>query len=127
MSEPLRPDMFEELCPSGLLPLRFADKWAPLVLRCLADGPRRFSELRVPLHRTTAKVLTHTLRALQRDGLITRTEHPGRTPHVEYALTALGRGLLGPLEAVCAWTEQHWEELLAAREAYTDATTRPAA
>ncbi|WP_052851755.1 winged helix-turn-helix transcriptional regulator [Streptomyces avicenniae] len=122
MSEPLRRDMFEELCPSVLLPLRFTDKWAPLVLVCLADGPRRFSELRVPLHRTTAKVLTHTLRALQRDGLITRTERPGPTPHVEYALTPLGRGLLEPLAVVCAWTEKHWEELMAAREAYAETT-----
>ncbi len=114
--------MFDELCPSGLLPLRFADKWAPLVLTCLTDGPRRFSELRVPLHRVTPRTLTRTLRALQRDGLITRAECPGRTPHVEYALTPLGRSLLEPLAAVCAWTREHWEELLRAREEHIAAS-----
>jgi DNA-binding HxlR family transcriptional regulator len=66
--EPLRADMFEEICPSSLMPIRFGDKWAGLVIRCLEDGPRRFSELRVPLHRVTPKVLTQSLRSLERDG-----------------------------------------------------------
>jgi hypothetical protein len=52
---PLPPDMFDELCPSSLLPFRFGDKWAALVIRCLEDGPRRFSELRVPLHHATPR------------------------------------------------------------------------
>ncbi len=60
---PLPPDLFDELCPSSLVPFRFGDKWAPMVLRCLDDGPRRYSELRVPLGRVTPKVLTQSLRA----------------------------------------------------------------
>ena len=60
--------MFDELCPSSLNPIRFGDKWAALIIRCLEHGPRRFSELRVPLHRVTPKVLTRSLRSL--DGTV---------------------------------------------------------
>lgn len=111
--QPLRPDLFDEVCPSSLTPIRMGDKWTPLVLRCLEEGPRRFSELRVPLHRTSAKELTRSLRNLERDGLIARTV-AGRT--VTYELTALGRSLLEPLDALCAWTAEHWDELLDARD-----------
>jgi DNA-binding HxlR family transcriptional regulator len=113
MREPLPADMFDELCPSSLTPIRFGDKWAGLIIRCLEDGPRRFSELRVPLRRVTPKMLTQSLRGLERDGLVKRTV---RGPQVEYALTPLGRSLLGPIAVACAWAEEHWEELLDARE-----------
>lgn len=77
--EPLRADMFDEICPSTLNPFRFGrDKWAALVIACLEDGPRRFSELRVPLHRVTPKVLTQSLRHLEQDGLITVPSTPYR-------------------------------------------------
>jgi DNA-binding HxlR family transcriptional regulator len=114
----LDPEMFHELCPSTLSPIRFGDKWAGMILRCLEHGPRRFSELRVPLRRVSAKMLTQSLRALERDGLISREARTGATPHVEYALTPLGRSLLEPMAAACAWAEEHWEEILDAREAY---------
>ncbi|MFC0041792.1 winged helix-turn-helix transcriptional regulator [Actinomadura rayongensis] len=113
---PLPPDLFDELCPSSLLPFRFGDKWAALVLRCLEDGPRRYSELRVPLRRVTPKVLTQSLRGLERDGFVARTVRPGPPRSVEYALTPLGRSLLGPLYAACAWAAEHWDELLDARD-----------
>jgi DNA-binding HxlR family transcriptional regulator len=58
--------MFDELCPSALPPIRFGDKWAGLVIRCLEDGPRRFSEPRVPIRGVIAKVLTQSLRSLER-------------------------------------------------------------
>ncbi|KAA0021803.1 helix-turn-helix transcriptional regulator [Antrihabitans cavernicola] len=64
--------MFAPECPSSIMPIRVGDKWSAGVLLSLADGPRRFSELRVPL-RATPKVLTETLRAMERDGMITRT------------------------------------------------------
>ncbi|MDG4799296.1 helix-turn-helix domain-containing protein [Micromonospora sp. WMMD980] len=121
MRQPLPADMFDELCPSSLNPIRFGDKWAALVIRCLEGGPRRFSELRVPLRRVTPKVLTQSLRALERDGLVTRAVHPGRTSHVEYELTPLGRSMLEPIAVACAWTERHWGELLDARESYDKA------
>ncbi|MES9537960.1 winged helix-turn-helix transcriptional regulator [Actinomadura sp. NPDC000600] len=122
MREPLPADMFDELCPSSLNPIRFGDKWAALVIRCLEHGPRRFSELRVPLSRVTPKVLTQSLRSLERDGLVKRTVYAEATPHVEYELTPLGRSMLEPMAAACAWTDQHWDELLDARESYDDAT-----
>jgi DNA-binding HxlR family transcriptional regulator len=90
---PLAADMFDELCPSSLSPIRFGDKWAGLIHRCLEGGPRRFSELRVPLRRVTPKVLTQSLRALQRDGFITRVD---RASVIEYELTPLGRRLWHP-------------------------------
>ena len=116
---PLPADMFDELCPTSLVPFRFGDKWAALVMRCLEGGPRRFSELRVPLYRVTPKVLTRSLRGLERDGLVSRTVLAGPRPGVEYALTPLGRSLLESLESVWAWAAEHWEELLDARERYT--------
>ncbi|MEV4377339.1 helix-turn-helix domain-containing protein [Streptosporangium sp. NPDC049644] len=116
---PLRADMFDELCPSDLSPVRFGDKWAGMIIRCLERGPRRFSELRVPLRRVTAKVLTQSLRSLERDGLILRTAHAGPVQRVEYELTPLGRSMLEPMNAACAWSAEHWDELLEAREAAT--------
>ncbi len=109
--------MFDPVCPSDLTPIRFGDKWAGMVIRCLEHGPRRFSELRIPLRGVTAKVLTQSLRALERDGMVVRVEHSGPIRRVEYELTPLGRSLLEPMAAACAWAEEHWEELLDAREA----------
>ncbi|MFE2738817.1 winged helix-turn-helix transcriptional regulator [Streptomyces sp. NPDC059349] len=113
---PLPPDLFDELCPSSLLPFRFGDKWASMVLRCLEDGPRRYSELRVPLSRVTPKALTQSLRGLERNGFVSRTVHADPKLRVEYALTLLGRSTLEPLAAACQWAAEHWDELLDARE-----------
>lgn len=117
--QPLPPDMFDELCPSSLLPFRFGDKWAALVIRCLETGPRRFCELRVPLRRVTPKALTQSLRRLERDGLVSRTVHASSTLRVEYALTPLGSSMLEPINVACDWAAEHWDELLDAREAHT--------
>jgi DNA-binding HxlR family transcriptional regulator len=115
--EALRADMFEEICPSTLLPFRIGtDKWAALVLVCLEDGPRRFSELRVPLARVSPKVLTQSLRALERDGFILRTQYDEPVRRVTYELTDLGRSLLEPMRLMCEWATDHWDELLDARE-----------
>lgn len=116
MTAPLDPEMFDPLCPSDLSPIRFGDKWAAMIIRCLETGPHR-SELRVPLHGVTAKVLTQSLRTLERDGLVSRTAYAGPPRRVEYELTALGRSLLGPMAVACEWAEDHWDELLDAREA----------
>jgi DNA-binding HxlR family transcriptional regulator len=113
----LDPDMFDPLCPSDLTPIRIGDKWAGMIIRCLEHGPRRFSELRVPLRGITAKALTTSLRGLERDGLITRTAHAEPIRRVEYELSPLGRSLLQPMAATCAWAQEHWDELIDAREA----------
>ncbi len=102
--------MFDPLCPSDLMPIRVGDKWAGMVIRCLEHGPRRFSELRVPMPGVTAKALTKSLRGLERDGLVSRAAGTG------YALTPLGRSLLEPMAAMCAWAREHWDELIDARE-----------
>ncbi|MER5863376.1 helix-turn-helix domain-containing protein [Kitasatospora sp. NPDC002040] len=117
MPEPLDPEMFDPVCPSDLSPIRFGDKWGGMIIRCLEDGPRRFSELRVPLRGITAKVLTQSLRALERDGMISRTERPDHLRWVEYGLTPLGRSLLAPMDVACEWSRTHWDELIDAREA----------
>jgi DNA-binding HxlR family transcriptional regulator len=122
--QPLDPDMFDPVCPSDLSPIRVGDKWAAMIIRCLEHGPRRFSELRIPLRGVTAKALTKSLRALERSGLIRRTAYLEPERRVEYALTPLGVSLLEPMAAACAWAAEHWDELLDAREAST--SLRPA-
>ncbi|MCX4748772.1 helix-turn-helix transcriptional regulator [Kitasatospora sp. NBC_01287] len=97
------------------MPFKVGDKWSWLILRCLEAGPRRFSELKVPLRGITAKVLAQSLRALERDGLLTRTEFEENPPRVEYELTALGHSLFGPMDAVCAWAREHLGQVDAAR------------
>lgn len=123
---PLDPEMFDPVCPSPLVPFRVGDKWAALILRCLQGGPRRFSELKVPLRGVTAKSLSQSLRRLERDGFVVREEYDGARRRVEYALTPLGRGLLGPLDAACEWTREHWDELIDAREARALSVSGPA-
>ncbi|WP_354671230.1 helix-turn-helix domain-containing protein [Streptomyces sp. S.PB5] len=98
-----------------------------MVIRCLEGGPRRFTELRTPLRAVTPKVLAETLRAMDRDGLITRTAYDENPPRVEYALTPLGRTLIPLLDAARTWSETHLPQLLAARRAHErDASWPPA-
>ncbi|MFG2919764.1 winged helix-turn-helix transcriptional regulator [Kitasatospora sp. NPDC048298] len=117
MPEPLDPEMFDPVCPSVLMPFRVGDKWAGMIVQCLAAGPRRFSELRVPLRTITPKVLTQSLRTLERDGFVVRTVLTGSARHVEYELTPLGRSLLDLLDTARAWAQAHMDELIDAREA----------
>jgi DNA-binding HxlR family transcriptional regulator len=105
-------------CTHASPPIKIGGKWTAKVIRCLETGPRRFSELQAPLRGATPKVLTETLRAMERDGLITRTSYPEIPPRVEYELTRLGRSLLAPLAAACEWTESHLADLLQARGTY---------
>ncbi|PRY02017.1 HxlR family transcriptional regulator [Allonocardiopsis opalescens] len=115
---PLDPDMFDPSCPNSAMPIRIGDKWSAAVIRCLEEGPRRFSEIRVPLRGVTPKVLTQTLRALERDGMVTRTIYAEVPPRVEYELTPLGRTLLKVIAACRQWADEHMTALLAARAAY---------
>jgi DNA-binding HxlR family transcriptional regulator len=115
---PLDPDMFDPACPSSTVPIRLGDKWTAMIVSCLEGGPRRFSEVRVALRRVTPKVLAESLRALERDGMVTRTAYAEVPPRVVYELTPLGRTLLEPLAAARAWCAEHLDEVLAAREAH---------
>jgi DNA-binding HxlR family transcriptional regulator len=107
--------MFAPECPSRMLPLQIGDKWTAMIVICLEHGPRRFGELLVPLRSITKKVLAETLRAMERDGMVTRTEYPANPPHVEYELTALGRSLLTLIDASREWCREHLLELAEAR------------
>ncbi|MFE9423147.1 winged helix-turn-helix transcriptional regulator [Kitasatospora sp. NPDC006697] len=93
-----------------------ANTWNAVVLWSLRHAPARPGELRERIGGISPKVLTETLRRLQLNGLVTRTAHPGSPPHVDYALTGLGRTLLGPIEALGAWAYEHGDEVLAAQD-----------
>lgn len=111
-------DVLDPGCPSRLVLQRLGDKWTPLVLLVLRAGPQRFTELRGGVGGVTAKVLTQTLRLLERDGLVTRKAYAEIPPRVEYALTDLGRSLLGPFDELAGWAQAHAGHLQEARDAY---------
>ncbi|MCX4387540.1 helix-turn-helix transcriptional regulator [Micromonospora peucetia] len=103
-------------CPSRTVLHRIGARWTVFAVNALEDGPMRFTELKAHIRGITPKALTETLRAMEADGLLTRTNLGGNPPHVEYALTELGRSLLVPLRAVRQWAETHVPDILAARE-----------
>lgn len=105
-------------CPSREIMQRLGDKWTPLVLLALAEGPLRFSVLRQRIGTVTPKVLTSTLRTLERDGLILRTVTAQVPVRVDYELSPLGRSLLGPMQAIRLWSEEHVPKVLQAREEF---------
>jgi DNA-binding HxlR family transcriptional regulator len=82
---------------------RIGDKWTVLVVSTLGEGPRRFNELRREIPSVSQRMLTLTLRNLERDGLVSRTVTPTIPPRVDYELTVLGRSLLGPITALADW------------------------
>ncbi len=97
---------------------RVGDKWSVLVIDLLGQGTMRFSELHRAIDGITARMLTVTLRGLERDGIVTRTIHPVIPPRVEYALTPMGRTLLATIGQLVAWADSHLPEIEAARAAY---------
>lgn len=97
---------------------RLADKWSLLVIELLGSGSRRFTELHREIDEISQRMLTLTLRHLERDGLVTRTVHPVVPPRVDYALTDLGRSLLVAIEGLVSWTRTHRHEISAARSGY---------
>src|SRR5882724_9318862 len=102
-------------CPSRLVLDRIADKWTALIIQVLANGAKRYAELQREIGGISQKMLTQTLRSLERDGLVQRKVHPVVPPKVEYSLTRLGRTLIEPLHALCRWSEKHLAELQANR------------
>jgi DNA-binding HxlR family transcriptional regulator len=94
---------------------RVGDKWTVLVVSTLGDGPKRFNELRKALGSISQRMLTLTLRALERDGLVTRTVLPTNPPRVEYDLTRLGRSLLEPVSGLGLWARTNRPAIAQAR------------
>jgi DNA-binding HxlR family transcriptional regulator len=118
---PARWNPYAQGCPSRDLLDRIGDKWTVLILGALAESrPRRFSELRRYIGGVSEKMLTQTLRGLERDGLVVRTVYPEVPPRVEYSLTTLGETLLEPIAALERWANQHMDDVVEAREAYTE-------
>lgn len=99
----------------GTVLARIGDKWSVLVVMMLADGPRRFNELKRMIGGISQRMLTFTLRGLERDGLVTRTIFPTIPPRVDYELTELGRSLREPIQALGAWAFAHLPEIQEAR------------
>src|ERR1700759_5698218 len=97
---------------------RLADKWSLLVIELLGNGSQRFTDLHREIDDISQRMLTLTLRHLERDGLVTRTVHPVVPPRVDYTLTDLGRSLLVAIEGLVRWTRAHRDEIPAARSGY---------
>ncbi|GAA2905796.1 transcriptional regulator [Actinoplanes cyaneus] len=118
-------DPYARGCPSRDVLDHIGSKWAVLVLGELGrHGACRFTRLRQELAGVSEKMLTQTLRTLERDGLLVRTVYPEAPIRVEYELTPLGQTLRGPLKALTEWSVQHIEEVLDAREEYDDRTAK---
>jgi DNA-binding HxlR family transcriptional regulator len=97
---------------------RIADKWSLLAIALLEGRTLRFNELRREIDGISQRMLTVTLRQLERDGLVSRTVYPVVPPRVEYRLTPLGATLHSTIQALVSWTEEHQEEVAVARAAY---------
>ena len=117
-------DVYDSNCPTRAVLDRIADKWTVLILGLLGSGPRRFSDLQRGVDGISQKMLTQTLRRLERDGLVSRTVYPEVPPHVEYDLTVLGRTLSEPITAVSRWAEEHIGEVTDAQQIYDKRTGR---
>jgi DNA-binding HxlR family transcriptional regulator len=115
---------FHAQCPTRLVLNRIADKWTVLVMILLENDVKRFSQLRREIEGISQKMLTQTLRGLERDGLVTRKVYATVPPHVEYTLTPLGHTLKDLLYAVKTWSETNIEEVLKAQKAYDSLNTK---
>ena len=104
---------------SGILQ-RIGDKWSVLIISRLGEGPRRFNEIKRMIGGISQRMLTLTLRGLERDGLVTRTVFPTIPPRVDYALTELGCSLQKPIIALSDWALSHVEQIHAAQARFDD-------
>ena len=120
----MSPTHTPESCPAVREVLnRVGDKWSVLVVMRLSDGPQRFGELQKGIEGISQRMLTLTLRGLERDGLVLRTQHPTIPPRVDYELTPLGRSLREPVQALAAWAEKHRFKIQDARQRFDGRTS----
>lgn len=103
---------------------RIGDKWSLLVIRQLGGGPMRFSEIKRSLGSISQKMLTATLRGLERDGFVTRTVFPTVPPRVDYELTSLGRDLLEPVKGLADWALKNAERIERSRKRFDEAAQK---
>ncbi|MFB2554380.1 winged helix-turn-helix transcriptional regulator [Herbiconiux liangxiaofengii] len=111
-------DPYAAGCPSRRLLDRIGDRWTVLVVGVLADGPQRFSDIRRAVEGVSQKMLTQTLRGLERDGLVTRMVYAEVPPRVEYELTEAGHTLQEPLKALERWAVDHFGQVVASWQSY---------
>ncbi|KQS56483.1 hypothetical protein ASG17_10885 [Brevundimonas sp. Leaf363] len=112
------PDVFAAQCPTRQMLDRIGDKWTVLVVQTLDGGPVRFSALKRRIDGISQKMLAQTLRLLERDGLVARRVAPTTPVTVDYALTPLGRTLVGALTPLITWSESQMDAVIAARQAF---------
>ena len=112
------PNAYHANCPTRQILDRIADKWTVLLLGLIEQRPMRFNQLRRDIEGLSQKMLSQTLKGLERDGLVTRTAFPTVPVTVEYAITPLGRTLAQALAPLSEWAVAHIGEILDAREAY---------
>ena len=117
-------NVYVEACPTRLVLERLADKWVVLILGLLAEEPRRFNALRREIEGVSQKVLSQTLKRLERDGLISRRAFPTVPVTVEYSITPLGQTLAETIGNLTRWAETHIESVVAAQRAYDAQTSR---
>jgi len=117
-AERRKPDVYQATCPTRIVLDRIADKWTVLVLMLLECGPVRFNALRRRISGISQKMLSQTLRQLERDGLVTRTAIATVPVTVEYAITDLGRTLSERVKALAEWAEHHIGEVQRAQQRY---------
>lgn len=108
------PDMFRSILS------RIGDKWSLMIIGILSDGPKRFTELKAVVPGISARMLTLTLRQLERDGLVTRTMYPEIPPRVEYGCTPLGKTLHEPVMALGEWIVAHQDEIARRRDGFDE-------
>lgn len=105
-------------CPSRQVLDLIANKWTAIIIYCLSQGKKRYSELQRQIDGISQKMLTQTLRSLERNGIVARQVYALVPPMVEYSLTPLGETLIEPLCKLCDWAETHIQEVEAARSHY---------
>lgn len=118
--EKIRGEVYSSDCPTRQVLDRIGDKWTTLVIGLLSEKALRFSELRRDIGGISQKMLTQTLRNLERDGLVNREVFPEVPPRVEYSLTHLGKTLCAPLEAIRKWAEENISDVMTAQALYDE-------
>jgi DNA-binding HxlR family transcriptional regulator len=108
--------LFQSFDPASSVPIWY--KWSVLIVSLLAGGPKRFSDLRRTIEGISQRMLTLTLKGLERDGLVTRTVDPTIPPRVEYELTELGRTLRKPIQSLAKWAQENRERIQESRNRY---------
>jgi len=111
-------DAYLRACPARQVLSLISDKWALLTIAAIGDGARRHGSLRRQLDGISPKMLSQTLKTLERHGLVSRTQYPTIPPRVEYELTPLGTSLSTPVEAIKTWAEEHAREIDEAQRSF---------